>query len=217
MNISEVAKELLKQILVVDIGLGGAILSYDRCIELIIQALKTLESEKDAKILNLSDGLAHYVEENKALREKVENMGKKYKGGWANTLMSAQENESKLQNDVYRLEEEISALRKRIEEAETDNLCLTNMLREDPKFDWSRVNACLHKYQSKVKTQAIQLMKDEGDIENLRHSLEVARETIQFIVDDCELQATWDKVGRIYYKAKHALASLSTLSKKEMK
>jgi len=91
---------------------------------------------------------------------------------------------------VLPLEEKIASMEKRIEEAQIDNLALTNMLREDPKFDWSRVNEYLHKYQNKISVNDAILIGTENAAEKLRAT--VKSQAIEMIKQEC-LRITYQK------------------------
>jgi type II secretory pathway component PulJ len=146
-------------------------------VNLITQALKTLEKEHDCEMV-LKDG---------------ELNGNAFK--------------------IQSLEEEISALRKANECLEKRNLSVYEQMKKS--------NDALRKELEEAKQELDQwrYLKDADEIESLRHSLSVAREFLNRIYQSCgEKPYEYYKLtARDYADIESFLASLSTLSKKEMK
>jgi regulator of replication initiation timing len=149
--------------------------------------------ELERSILDLSHpNIKSVLEENKALREQVEKL--KVQLTKAVTEDNRQMAHERWHDEMLEKSEEISALRKELEETKA-------LLRQDVSTreqHWS------------IQSEVYRL-----ENESLRHSLEIAREALESIKDGDVGQGGFDPVYSKF--AREALASLSSLSKKEMK
>ena len=235
MNISEVAKEIVGSIDNWSIGEinedrrldDELFVRADEIEKKIVQALKTLEAEKDAEIKAVREqisilGKAKQVceRENKALREVI-NVA-----------------DSKSILDCFNKQrEETSSLRNKLDWMTADRDCWQRQ-NEDRNADVLRLGGVISALRKDIETFSQDILKDTGlcffsdgkpdldglqilivkEIVELRHSLEVMREALLpfTLMSPTEPYMPHDLINLVH-RGKNAIASLSALSKKEMK